>query len=294
MANAPDKQPTYLRQRFLLSFVRQFDEGISATDLQKLVFLYLMEHELNYYEFVPYKYGSYSFQLKEDLDILQKDEFIFLTHQNNRTNIRAVDKTFTSQIIYSIASERGDDLIRKAYRKYPYYAINSEITSRLFCGEELECFNNTKKSFSQTKQVLFTIGYEGKTIEAFINTLIKNDIRVLCDVRKNPLSRKFGFSKEKLKHITENVGIKYIGIPALGIESDKRTQLNTEEDYHKLFADYEKTLPARRVALNNVYELLYKNNRIALMCYERDPQMCHRHIIRDYINKTYNTKSEDI
>ena len=294
MANATEKQPTYLRQRFLLSFIRQFDEGISATDLQKLVFLYLMEHKLSYYEFVPYKYGSYSFQLKEDLDILQKDAFILLTHQSNRTNIKAVDKTFASKIIYSIASERGDDLIRKAYRKYPYYAINSEITSRLFSGGELELFNSTKKSFSQTEQVLFTIGYEGKTIEAFINTLIKNDIRVLCDVRKNPLSRKFGFSKEKLKHITENVGIKYIGIPALGIESDKRTQLNTEEDYHKLFADYKKTLPTRKVALDNVYELLYKNTRIALMCFERNPQMCHRHIIRDYINQTYNTRSEDV
>ena len=64
-------------------------------------------------------------------------------------------------------------------------------------------------------------------IEAFINNLIQNDIRLLCDVRKNPLSRKFGFSKGKLSHILDTIGIKYVHIPDLGIESDKRRSLDT-------------------------------------------------------------------
>ena len=67
-----------------------------------------------------------------------------------------------------------------------------------------------------------------KIIRTFTVSYIKNTknlgmvIGLLCDVRKNPLSRKFGFSKKKLKHITETVGIKYVHIPELGIESDKR------------------------------------------------------------------------
>ncbi len=41
--------------------------------------------------------------------------------------------------------------------------------------------------------MLFTIGYEGRGIEAFIDILIWNDSRILCDVRKNPISRKLVF-----------------------------------------------------------------------------------------------------
>ena len=40
--------------------------------------------------------------------------------------------------------------------------------------------------------------------------LIREDVKLLCDVRKNPLSMKFGFSKNQLKGILEGVGIEYI------------------------------------------------------------------------------------
>ena len=36
------------------------------------------------------------------------------------------------------------------------------------------------------------------------------------------------------------IGIKYIHIPDLGIDSDKRQELNTMSDYNKLFEEYEK------------------------------------------------------
>jgi uncharacterized protein YwgA len=285
-------QPTYKRQRFLLSFVRQLN-SVSATDLQKLVFLNTMAGESNYYEFVPYKFGSYSFQLKEDLDILQRDGFVALEYGQDSTRIKAVGE-YPVESFNQIATERGNALIRRAYREYPYYAINSEITSRLFRGEELEHFNRSKQVYTQTEQVLFTIGYEGKSIEAFINTLIQNDVRLLCDVRKNPLSRKFGFSKGKLEHITQRVGIKYVHIPDLGIESDKRCSLETLADYEILFEDYAKTLPERKLFLDGVFTLLQQNTRIALMCFELEPEMCHRHVIRDYIVRTCRVRGVDM
>lgn len=286
-------QPTYKRQRFLLSFVRQLNSGVTATDLQKLVFLHTMAGDSGYYEFVPYKFGSYSFQLKEDLDILQRDSFITLDYVQESTRIKAVGD-YPKEASFRIATERGNALIRRAYREYPYYSINSEITSRLFRGEELEQFNRSKQAYAKTEQVLFTIGYEGKSIEAFINILIQNDVRLLCDVRKNPLSRKFGFSKGKLEHITQTVGIKYIHVPDLGIESDKRNSLETPDDYKSLFADYEKTLPSRRASLDVVYALLQQHSRIALMCFELEPEMCHRHVIRDNIVRTRRVRSVDM
>ena len=288
-----NNQPTYKRQRFLLAFIRQLQDGVTSTDLQKLVFLHTMSEDSDFYEFIPYKYGSYSFQLAEDLDILSRDGYLFIEYKPESTRIKATGE-YPQEAPFRIAIERGKTLIRKAYREYPYYAVNSEITGRLFRGEELERFNNGKQTYAKTGQVLFTIGYEGKNIEAFINTLIQNDIRLLCDVRKNPLSRKFGFSKGKLEHITGTVGIKYVHIPDLGIESGKRSSLETAEDYKCLFRDYTETLPNLTPLLGRVYSLLRSDVRIVLMCYEKEPEMCHRHLIRDYIANTHTIRSVDL
>ena len=283
-------RPTYKRQRFLLEFIRQLDCGVSSTVLQKLVFLHTMKYNTGYYEFIPYKYGAYSFQLAEDTDILRRDGFL----SSEGKQIRAIGE-YTHDESFDITVERGNNLIRKAYNEYPYYTINSEIIDRIFYkAEDKERFNNEKLKFIQHDPVLFTIGYEGKSVEAFTNELITNGIKLLCDVRKNPLSRKYGFSKNKLEHITGTVGIKYVHLPGLGIESDKRNSLESGEDYQALFDDYSKTLPDLDPYLEFVYSLLCSNIRIALMCFEKDVAMCHRHVIRDYLATTHSVMSEDL
>jgi uncharacterized protein YwgA len=289
MSATKNNQPTYKRQRFLLAFIRQLQSGITSTDLQKLIFLHTMKEGSDFYEFVPYKFGSYSFQLAEDIGILCRNNYV----SNEGASIRAIGD-YKSEDRFSISTERGYDLIRKAYREYPYYAINSKIVDRLFKDEEAQKYKNEMLRYAQTSQVLFTIGYEGMGIEAFINTLIRNDIRLLCDVRKNPLSRKFGFSKKILEHITETVGIKYVHIPDLGIESDQRCALNTTEDYKQLFDGYAKTLLNLEPQLNDLYSLLRSNGRIALMCFEKASNMCHRHVIRDYLLNVYPIWSLDL
>jgi len=282
-------QPTYRRQRFLLAFIQQLKGGITATDLQKLVFLYTMKEASGYYEFVPYKFGPYSFQIAEDIDILRRDGFL----SSDSARIQATDE-YRQEELFPIAEERSNSLIRKSYREYPYYSINSTIIDRLFAKEEAQRFRLERDNYIKSEQVLFTIGYEGRSIESFINTLIQNDIRVLYDVRKNPLSRKFGFSKGKLEHICIATGITYIHLPELGISSDKRTCLDTVEDYQHLFECYAMTLPNLKPQLNNVHNFLCDNRRIALMCYEKEPHMCHRHVIRDYLINNFQTRSEDL
>ncbi|MEA4895903.1 MAG: DUF488 family protein [Oscillospiraceae bacterium] len=288
MANEKS-QPTYKRQRFLLAFIRQIDENITSTDLQKLVFLYTMKESPEFYEFVPYKFGPYSFQLAEDISILCKDGYLL----KDASRIKAAEN-YQYELLFPVVPERGEELIRKTYREYPYFTINSEIIDRLFHGDEAEQFKLNRENYIQKDQTLFTIGYEGKSIEAFINTLIQNDIQLLCDVRKNSLSRKFGFSKDKLKHITETIGIKYVHIPDLGISSDKRRSLDTLDDYKCLFEEYAKTLPDHKKELENVYSLLCANTRIALMCYEKEPEMCHRHVIRDFLLNAHEIRSVDL
>lgn len=283
------KQPLYKRQRFLLEFLSQLEPGATATDLQKLVFLHIKVATLDYYDFIPYKYGPYSFQLSADLDTLCRDGFVDYCDPIYRVHNKDI-----SSILLNLPKERGDSLIRKVYNDFPYYAINSEILPRLFKGNDIDRFRKEKSSLRKSFNLLFTIGYEGKSLETFMNLLIQNDIRLLCDVRRNPLSRKFGFTSTKLQHVLETIGIRYMHIPEVGIASEKRVGLTTNADYDALFSEYKNNLCAIEDQLVRIWKLCEEYGRVALMCYEEDPQSCHRHIIRDYLITNYGAICEDL
>ena len=168
------------------------------------------------------------------------------------------------------------------------------MSDKILSEESLQNIDVINQQLSKHAQVLFSIGYEGKSIDTFINILLKNDIKLLCDVRWNPFSRKFGFSKKQLQHILGNMGIDYIHIPTLGIESAERQSLETLDDYNALFERYKNSLPSKTKELHQVYSMLQSNGRIALMCYEQDPNYCHRTIIKDYLVSNYHLESEDL
>jgi uncharacterized protein (DUF488 family) len=120
-----------------------------------------------------------------------------------------------------------------------------------------------------------SIGYEGKSPDFFINQLVQNKVYVLVDVRKNAFSMKKGFSKTQLQRNLKKVEIEYVHMPSLGIESDKRKNLETKEDYDKLFKDYKRRLSEKHCELKQLEELS-KKQKIALMCFEKDYNYCHR------------------
>ena len=286
-----EKQPTYKRQQFLLALIQRIGERLTATELQKIVFLYTKNSGTVYYDFVPYKYGPYSFQLAQDIEVMSKDGYL------TAYNELAEPKKYVPVIaIDDIAIEkwRSNALVREAYKRYPYYAIRSEIAGKVLDNAALQAVQDVNRELSKNTQKLFSIGYEGKSVENFLNILLQNGIRLLCDVRKNPLSRKFGFSKNKLQHVSKSVGISYTHIPELGIESSERQVLETREDYAALFSEYRESLSFRAVALQQVYALFQSNARVALMCYEQAPSCCHRTIIKEYLVENYHVKSEDL
>jgi uncharacterized protein (DUF488 family) len=182
-------------------------------------------------------------------------------------------------IIKDIKSKFGgmssNDLIRHVYLNYPFYAINSTIVQDVLTPKELEKVEKQKSHFNESK--LFTIGYEGKSLELYLELLIKNDVRVLCDVRKNAYSQKYGFKKSQLEKVCKGVGIKYIHTPELGIESDMRRNLSSQDDYDALFDYYEKnTLLKNWDCLLRVRNIINQEGRVALTCFEQNPKQCHR------------------
>jgi len=294
-------KPVFKRQQFLLAFLKELNEPLTAIDLQKLLFLYLTKNNLFFYEFVPYLYGSYSMQAGEDISTLQA--MGWLTDINGKIGITKYEKSSIMSLPFeelgcSISDQlpkvRGNRLVKFVYEQYPYFAINSRKASSIIDRENILKINAVKEQLKQTEQMLFTIGYEGITIEKYLNSLIQNDIHVLCDVRNNPLSRKFGFSKSNLLKYLSNIGIEYVHLPELGIKSEKRNNLSTDDDYQNLFKEYKMSLFKQKESLDNLYQLLMTKSRIALTCFEHEPLHCHRHIIRDYLIKTYKVKTLDL
>jgi len=288
---APARIMLYKRQHFLLALVQKLRSKATVTDLQKIVFLYSMNKKVTYYDFVPYRFGAYSFQLAKDMEFLNANGYITadnkLTESEQYTSAVSVDSS-------AIEYLRGDALIRKSYELYPYYAIKSEIADRILNDTALQNIYSVKQELSNFEQKLFSIGYEGKSIEQFVNMLLINNVRLLCDIRSVPLSRKFGFSQGKLQHIAESVGISYIHIPSLGIESEQRRSLEAPEDYTNLFTAYKESLASKVLYLQQVFSLLKNNSRIAIMCYEGDPNFCHRNIVKNYLAENYDIESENL
>ncbi len=277
----------YYRRKILLSLLASFDGQLDKTRFQKLLFIYTRWQEKKAFDFVPYKFGCYSFQANQDLKTLAKYGLVQestatkamywkkSTSEDFSVTLKKEDKALLVKLKSAYFDVTRDEIIKYTYRNYPYYATKSEIAHKVLTQQELEKVEEQKRTFSETK--LFSIGYEGKSLEHYLNQLIINDVKLLCDVRKNALSMKYGFSKSQLKHACENVGIAYIHIPELGIVSEKRQELNSLNDYQVLFKEYELTvLIENKKHLLSVNDLLKKYNRVALTCFEATECMCHR------------------
>lgn len=142
---------------------------------------------------------------------------------------------------------------------------------------------------------LVTIGYEGRSPEAYLNELLRVGITVLCDVRRNPLSRKLGFAKSTLAKACAAVGIRYEHVPELGIASEQRKSLETQADYDALFDEYAReSLPRQGAALAKIAEWMRAGERIALTCYERAPEQCHRHCVAEALAQSSGTRARDL
>jgi uncharacterized protein (DUF488 family) len=273
----------FYRRKILLALIQAFGGRVNNTDFQKYLFLVNEFTSKTYYNFVPYKYGCFSFQSYSDKRTLTKynilkdyddawiknDEVDYLSMLSNS------DRAAMNKLKVNFSSLKGDDLIKYIYRKYPYYATRSELMEKLLTPEEMEVVNKKRNSDHTIK--LFTLGYENRDIDEFANQLLLNNIKVLCDVRKNPVSMKFGFSKKQLKDTFEKFDIEYVHIPELGIDSDKRKNAALAGDYKLLFDEYSNDVSNNKSEyIVNILNLLTEYKRVALVCFEYDPSDCHR------------------
>ncbi|MFO7322649.1 MAG: DUF488 domain-containing protein [Chloroflexota bacterium] len=283
----------YLRRKVLLGLVEAFGGRLTATDCHKLMFLLCQRASQNYYDFFPHKYGAYSLTLAQDKirlttlgflaagDVFQLRSEGFLSKLDQRT------QSVIRSLVAEYDNTRGSALLKKVYVDYPYFAIKSQVAQQILSARDFA--RVTDKINTDNSPCLFTIGYEGITIDRYLEILINNNVAALVDVRKNPISKKYGFSKSQLQKAVQIIEIDYIHLPELGVPSHLRVGLNTKHDYETLFEYYDReVLPARQEALSRLRSVIFEKERVALTCFEASPFSCHRHRIAHYFEQDSN------
>ncbi len=287
----------YYRRKILLCLLQTFEGTLEKIQLQKLLFLYCQKQEKPAFYFIPFKYGCFSFQANADLATLGKYGLIeeqekywkINTKEDFLTTLNKQDALLMRGVSLVYKNKSTDDLIKLTYQKYPYFAINSQIARKVLSNEELA--KVTKSRPESEKKCLYTIGYEGLSLEEYINQLIQKDIKVLCDVRKNSFSMKYGFSKSQLQAACEGVGIKFLHFPEVGIESSQRRELNSQNDYDALFESYcQEILPQTLKTQEAIVALVEQHQRVALTCFEGQYCQCHRSHLANAVAKLPNFK----
>ncbi len=291
----------YYRRRILLALIEKFGGKLKSTRFQKLLFLFTRNQKKSCYHFVPYRYGAYSFQARADKSTLIK--YGFLKNENDwslngtaeyLSTLNETDQSILNSLYNQFHDTPINDLIRYTYVTYPEFAIKSEIMENILPEETQQKIVTLQVPVNHSKK-LYTIGYEGISLEEYMNRLIFHDIKMLVDVRKNSISMKYGFSKKQLMNTCEKMGIRFVHIPELGIESDKRKNLNSAEDYRKLFELYENDiLPKQSESIKELLMLFQKYERVAITCFEKEHTSCHRHKISDLLNKKYHVPVEHL
>jgi uncharacterized protein (DUF488 family) len=151
----------------------------------------------------------------------------------------------------------------------------------------------TKTESARTRS-LYTIGYEQAKPSAVLDELKRAKIELLVDTRAVAASRRPGFSKRQLAASLDQAGIGYVHLQKLGTPAEGRAAARSGNT-DTLWRIYDKHIrtPEARAELDELIDLIKSGERVALLCYCRDPKTCHRSRIVANVKKRVQVKVDD-
>lgn len=130
---------------------------------------------------------------------------------------------------------------------------------------------------SSNRPTLYTIGHSNHSEEKFLDLVTRHGIEVLVDVRSQPFSRyNPQFNDGNLASALKAAGVRYLFMgDQLGGRPGKEELLDTAGHamYH-LMAES----PTFLEGIEQLERDIVKN-RVAIMCSEENPAICHRHLL---------------
>src|SRR5690242_1660461 len=142
---------------------------------------------------------------------------------------------------------------------------------------------------------LFTIGYEQAKPAAVLKELIDAKIKLLVDTRAVAASRRPGFSKRQLAASLDEAGIGYLHLQKLGTPAEGRAAARSG-DTQALWRIYDRHIKSAdaQAQLRELVGLVRSGDRIALLCYCRDPKTCHRSRIAANVARRVTVTVDDL
>lgn len=135
---------------------------------------------------------------------------------------------------------------------------------------------------------LYTAGYEGLSIDAFIARLKQAGIDKVLDVREYPLSRKKGFSKNAFAQCLAAEGIAYEHSRPLGCPKLIRKQYKEDGNWAAYAREFRVYIRTQASVLSELVSSAVEQ-RICMVCYEADANFCHRSLIAEAAEEVHGS-----
>ena len=128
-----------------------------------------------------------------------------------------------------------------------------------------------------------TIGYEGATVEGFLDALRRAGVDLLVDVRAVASSRRPGFAKTRLAANLATADVAYLHLRALGTPADGRAaaRAGRHDELRRVFAEHLASDAAQEALAHLAALVADEGRRVCLLCLEADPAHCHRLLVAD-------------
>jgi uncharacterized protein (DUF488 family) len=128
--------------------------------------------------------------------------------------------------------------------------------------------------------MLFTLGYEKRSIDEFVRLLLSEKVNVLVDVRETAWSHKPGFSKRALEAALASAGIDYVHAAFAGNPKRLRVTARSHEECLARYGRYLDENPQVFADFSRLLAELHRDGKsVCVTCFERHPGDCHRGIL---------------
>ena len=137
---------------------------------------------------------------------------------------------------------------------------------------------------------IFTVGFTQKSAREFFELIKRNKIELLVDVRLNNQSQLAGFSKGKdLEYFLKEIANceyehQLLYAPTKELLDDYKKKKIDWDTYTEVFNG----LIEKRDMKTHFEKNYLKRNNVVLLCSEAVPDMCHRRLIAEAMEKTFD------
>jgi len=132
---------------------------------------------------------------------------------------------------------------------------------------------------------IYTVGFTRKSAQEFFDTLKRNNIKQIVDIRLNNTSQLAGFTKkDDLQYfLRELCGVDYYHFKFLAPTKEMREQYAKSKNWGIYAREYIKLLQSR-----NILDKLDKSffgRETCFLCSEASAEHCHRRLLTQYLKE---------